>query len=159
MWDNSQPSRRGMTPADDPVSGVFRKTKNRRGWWRCSPESCLAFQALRAVHHYVPHFEVVAQVVIMLFELRKEEFALLGNTTAGSDGELFSLLQLATRSSASPMAAGWSTAVRRRIRLCESVRYTDINRINGVPSSHGCGRRRCAAPSPSVGACWWRRCG
>ncbi len=35
------------------------------------------------------------------------------------------------------MAAGWSTAVRRRIRLCESVRYTDINRINGVPSPMG----------------------
>ncbi len=38
------------------------------------------------------------------------------------------------------MAAGWSTAVRRRIRLCESVRYTDINRINGVPSPMGAAR-------------------
>ena len=35
------------------------------------------------------------------------------------------------------MAAGWSTAVRKRIRLCESVRYTDGNRINGVPSPMG----------------------
>ena len=55
----------------------------------------LGIPGAKAVHHYVPHFEVVAQVVIMLFELRKEEFALLGNTTAGSDSELLSLLQLA----------------------------------------------------------------
>ncbi len=83
-----------MTPADDPVSGIFRKAKNR---WVVAmlTRIMLGIPGAKAVHHYVPHFEVVAQVVIMLFELRKEEFALLGNTTAGSDGELFSLLQLA----------------------------------------------------------------
>ncbi len=118
----------------------------------------LGIPGAKAVHHYVPHFEVVAQVVIMLFELRKEEFALLGNTTAGSDGELLSLLQLANALQRLSMAAGWSTAVRRRIRLCESVRYTDINRINGVPLPW-VRPQRCAAPSLNVDACWRRRRG
>ncbi len=43
----------------------------------------LGIPGAKAVHHYVPHFEVVAQVVIMLFELRKEEFALLGKYHGG----------------------------------------------------------------------------
>ncbi len=35
----------------------------------------LGIPGAKAVHHYVPHFEVVAQVVIMLFELRKAPVA------------------------------------------------------------------------------------
>ncbi len=55
-----------MTPADDPVSGIFRKTKNRRGGGDAHTRIMLGIPGAKAVHHYVPHFEVVAQVVIML---------------------------------------------------------------------------------------------